>query len=189
MPFKFNASRRHHILRAKYRVTNWSEYNHGLVSRSDIRIRTYAWLSHLRFMPLYDASSGKRRLWSRQTAEAPSCPASSCDTGLQFWGYHAGLGQAFWDSCFLETFGILKIEVPMQKYDGRAPLANRQNGSNLCNDAVGRKSNTERRIKLQEYAASKLIVASKSLPRLLLRLIHVKKRSATHRIGRPTNPV
>ena len=37
MPFKFHASRRHHITRAKYRVMNWPDYDRGLVRRGDIR--------------------------------------------------------------------------------------------------------------------------------------------------------
>ena len=37
MPFKFHEPRRHRIPRARYRVTNWSEYDRGLVGRGDIR--------------------------------------------------------------------------------------------------------------------------------------------------------
>ena len=37
MPFKFHASRRHHIPRAKYRVMNWPDYDRDLVRRGDIR--------------------------------------------------------------------------------------------------------------------------------------------------------
>jgi len=37
MPHKFNASRRHRIPKAKYKVLNWSEYDRGLVQRGDIR--------------------------------------------------------------------------------------------------------------------------------------------------------
>ena len=32
MPYKFNESRRHQIPKAKYRVTNWPEYDAALVS-------------------------------------------------------------------------------------------------------------------------------------------------------------
>ena len=37
MPFKFHASRRLHIPRAKYRVMNLPDYDRGLVRRGDIR--------------------------------------------------------------------------------------------------------------------------------------------------------
>ncbi len=36
MPFKHNAARRHRIPRARYRVTNWSAYEAGLLRRGDI---------------------------------------------------------------------------------------------------------------------------------------------------------
>jgi len=41
MPYKFHEPRRHRIPRARYRVTNWSEYDRGLVGRGDLRL----WLS------------------------------------------------------------------------------------------------------------------------------------------------
>ena len=36
MLFKHNATRRHHILRARYRVTNWASYEAGLRRRGDL---------------------------------------------------------------------------------------------------------------------------------------------------------
>ncbi len=36
MPFKHNAARRHHIPRARYRVTNWPAYEAGLRRRGDL---------------------------------------------------------------------------------------------------------------------------------------------------------
>lgn len=41
MPFKFHEPRRHKIPRARYRVTNWPDYDRGLVERGDIRF----WIS------------------------------------------------------------------------------------------------------------------------------------------------
>ena len=38
MPHKFNDGRRHKFERAKYRVTNWSEYNESLRQRGDITV-------------------------------------------------------------------------------------------------------------------------------------------------------
>ena len=37
MPFKHHQPRRHRIPKMKYRVTNWGEYDRGLVRRGDIR--------------------------------------------------------------------------------------------------------------------------------------------------------
>ncbi len=36
MPFKHNAARRHHIPRARYRITNWPAYEAGLRRRGDL---------------------------------------------------------------------------------------------------------------------------------------------------------
>ena len=38
MPFKHNAPRRHHIPRARYRVTNWPMYEAGLRRRGDLTL-------------------------------------------------------------------------------------------------------------------------------------------------------
>lgn len=38
MPYKFNESRRHKIPRAKYRVTNWPEYDAALVRRGSLTV-------------------------------------------------------------------------------------------------------------------------------------------------------
>ena len=38
MPYKFNESRRHKIPKARYRVTNWPEYDAALVRRGSITV-------------------------------------------------------------------------------------------------------------------------------------------------------
>jgi hypothetical protein len=38
MPYKFNESRRHKIKKARYKVTNWADYNNALRKRGDITI-------------------------------------------------------------------------------------------------------------------------------------------------------
>jgi hypothetical protein len=38
MPHKYNADRRHHIPRARYKVTNWSAYEAGLRQRGSLTI-------------------------------------------------------------------------------------------------------------------------------------------------------
>ena len=38
MPYKFNESRRHKIKKARYKVTNWTDYNNALRKRGDITI-------------------------------------------------------------------------------------------------------------------------------------------------------
>jgi hypothetical protein len=51
MPYKFNESRRHKIPTARYRVTNWREYDAGLVRRGSLTVRmteeaVAAWHAH-----------------------------------------------------------------------------------------------------------------------------------------------
>ena len=41
MPFKFHEPHRHRVPKARYRVTNWAEYDRGLVQRGDVRV----WIS------------------------------------------------------------------------------------------------------------------------------------------------
>src|SRR5215208_5085536 len=38
MPYKFNQARRHKIPKARYRVTNWPEYDAALVRRGDLTV-------------------------------------------------------------------------------------------------------------------------------------------------------
>src|SRR5450631_702410 len=38
MPYKFNQGRRHKIPKAKYRVTNWPEYDAALVRRGNLTV-------------------------------------------------------------------------------------------------------------------------------------------------------
>src|SRR3977135_4223107 len=38
MPYKFNESRRHKVARARYRVTNWPEYDAALVQRGSLTV-------------------------------------------------------------------------------------------------------------------------------------------------------
>jgi len=38
MPFRFHEPRRHRVPKARYRVTNWPEYDRGLVGRGDLRL-------------------------------------------------------------------------------------------------------------------------------------------------------
>jgi hypothetical protein len=38
MPYKFNASRRHKIPKARYRVTNWPDYDAALMRRGDLTV-------------------------------------------------------------------------------------------------------------------------------------------------------
>src|ERR1700735_2648792 len=56
MPYKFNETRRHKIPKAKYRVTNWPEYDASLVSRGSLTI----WLTEEAIAAWQAPTTGKR---------------------------------------------------------------------------------------------------------------------------------
>ena len=87
MPFKFHASCRHHIPRAKYRVMNWPDYDRGLVRRGDIRF----WIDESA-LEQWDAAKrrtpGGQRRFSELTISTTLMlgvvfrqPSGSCDSG------------------------------------------------------------------------------------------------------------
>jgi len=61
MPHKFNASRRHRIPKAKYKVLNWSDYDRGLVQRGDIRFWIAEDVLDAWVAPLRNTPGGQRR--------------------------------------------------------------------------------------------------------------------------------
>jgi transposase len=56
MPYKFNESRRHKIPRAKYRVTNWPEYDAALVKRGSLTV----WITEEAVAAWQAPATGKR---------------------------------------------------------------------------------------------------------------------------------
>jgi hypothetical protein len=56
MPYKFNESRRHKIPTAKYRVTNWPEYDAALVRRGSLTV----WMTEEAIAAWQAPASGKR---------------------------------------------------------------------------------------------------------------------------------
>jgi Transposase DDE domain len=56
MPYKFNESRRHKIPKAKYRVTNWPEYDVALVRRGCLTV----WISEEAIAAWQAPPAGKR---------------------------------------------------------------------------------------------------------------------------------
>src|ERR1700692_4274163 len=96
MPYKHNESRRHKIEKARYKVTNWPEYNKALRQRGDITI----WFTEEALAAWHPAKTPSRRplsllkpsmddstFWSTTQAlltapmVRPARPASTpCDT-------------------------------------------------------------------------------------------------------------
>src|SRR5215208_5948343 len=56
MPYKFNESRRHKIPKAKYRVTNWPEYDAALVKRGSLTV----WMTEEAIAAWQAPATGKR---------------------------------------------------------------------------------------------------------------------------------
>ena len=56
MPYKHNESRRHKIEKARYKVTNWPEYNKALRQRGDITI----WFTEEALAAWHPAKTGAR---------------------------------------------------------------------------------------------------------------------------------
>src|SRR3979411_876372 len=56
MPYKFNEARRHKIPKAKYRVTNWPEYDAALVRRGSLTV----WVTDEAIAAWHAPATGKR---------------------------------------------------------------------------------------------------------------------------------
>src|ERR1700722_2148551 len=62
MPYKFNESRRHKIPRARYRVTNWPEYDAALFQRGSIAV----WCNEEAVAAWHAPATGARRRGRRR---------------------------------------------------------------------------------------------------------------------------
>src|ERR1700753_2429645 len=56
MPYKFNESRRHQIPKARYRVTNWPEYDAALVKRGSLTV----WITEEAVAAWHAPATGER---------------------------------------------------------------------------------------------------------------------------------
>ena len=56
MPYTFNETRRHKIPKAKYRVTNWPDYDAALVSRGSLTV----WITEEAIAAWQAPATGKR---------------------------------------------------------------------------------------------------------------------------------
>ena len=66
MPYKFNESRRHKIPTAKYRVTNWPDYDAALVRRGALTV----WFTDEALSGVHQLPEGEAV--SRSTRRSPS---------------------------------------------------------------------------------------------------------------------
>ena len=56
MPYKFNEGRRHKFPKARYRVTNWPDYDAALVRRGELTV----WLTEEALEAWYAPATGER---------------------------------------------------------------------------------------------------------------------------------
>src|SRR5271165_3584883 len=56
MPYKFNEARRHKIPKAKYKVTNWPDYDAALVRRGSLTV----WVTEEAIAAWHASATGKR---------------------------------------------------------------------------------------------------------------------------------
>ena len=56
MPYKFNEGRRHKFSKARYRVTNWPDYDAALVRRGELTV----WLTEEAIASWYAPATGER---------------------------------------------------------------------------------------------------------------------------------
>src|SRR5947209_14651650 len=71
MPYKFNESRRHKIPKARYRVTNWPEYDAALIRRGSVTV----WFSDDAVEAWHTPATGER-------GAPPIYSAIAIETGL-----------------------------------------------------------------------------------------------------------
>src|SRR5689334_7926915 len=80
MPHKYNADRRHHIPRARYKVTNWPAYEAGLRQRGSLTIwfseeAVAAWQAAPRTTPGGQLGPGGRDSADPQDSVSPAAAA------------------------------------------------------------------------------------------------------------------
>ena len=102
MPYKFNANRRHRIPKARYRVTNWPQYDAALVRRGGLTV----WFTEEAVVAWHATATGER-------GGQPVYSALAIETGLALrLVFHQPLRQ---------TEGLLRSIVAALKIDIAVP--------------------------------------------------------------------
>jgi transposase len=99
MPYKFNESRRHKIPKARYRVTNWPEYDAALIRRGSLTL----WLSQEAIDGWHAEATGER-------GGQPVYSALAIETGLTLrLVFHQPLRQT--EGLLRSVAGALRIDI------------------------------------------------------------------------------
>src|SRR5690242_8962909 len=117
MPYKFNESRRHKIPRARYRVTNWPDYDAALVRRGSLTV----WLTEEAVEAWHAPATGER-------GGQPLYSATAIETGLALrLVFHQPLRQT--EGLLRSIATVLEVDIAIPDH---TTLSRRGGGLELC---------------------------------------------------------
>jgi Transposase DDE domain len=123
MPYKFNESRRHKIPKARYRVTNWPEYEAALVRRGDLTL----WFTDEAVAAWHAPATGAR-------GGQPIYSAIAIETGLALrLVFHQPLRQT--EGLLRSIAGALGISIPVPDH---TTLSRRAGGLTILPNRIDR---------------------------------------------------
>jgi DDE family transposase len=119
MPYKFNESRRHKVPKAKYRVTNWPEYDAALVKRGSLTV----WMTEEAIAAWQAPATGKR-------GGQPIYSAIAIETSLALrLVFHQPLRQT--EGLLRSIADVLKIDIAIPDHTTLVPRVAHIAGYNL----------------------------------------------------------
>ena len=123
MPYKFNASRRHKFPKARYRVTNWPEYDAALVRRGSLTV----WFTEEAVAAWHAPATGER-------GGQPIYSATAIETGLPLrLVFHQSLRQT--EGLLRSIADVLDIDIAIPDH---TTLSRRGGGLAILPRAIGR---------------------------------------------------
>ena len=123
MPYKFNASRRHKFPKARYRVTNWPEYDAALVRRGSLTV----WFTEEAVAAWHAPATGER-------GGQPIYSATAIETGLALrLVFHQSLRQT--EGLLRSIADVLDIDIAIPDH---TTLSRRGGGLAILPRAIGR---------------------------------------------------
>ena len=123
MPYKFNEGRRHKFPRARYRVTNWPDYDATLVRRGELTV----WLTEEAIASWYAPATGER-------GGQPIYSAIAIDTALTLrLVFHQPLRQT--EGLLRSIAALLDIDIAIPDH---TTLSRRGGGLTVLPKSIGR---------------------------------------------------
>ena len=123
MPYKFNASRRHKIPKARYRVTNWPDYDAALMRRGDLTV----WFTEEAVAAWYAPANGER-------GGQPVYSSLAIETGLALrLVFHQPLRQT--EGLLRSIAEVLKVDIAIPDH---TTLSRRGGGVTILPKPTGR---------------------------------------------------